>query len=254
MGKIRCMVVDDEPLAVEMLAGFIRRTPSLELAGVFTDPVTALSAISQQKPALVFLDIQMPDLNGLELSRLLPSETRVVFTTAFRQYAFESYEVEALDYLLKPIRYQKFIEAVAKAERWIGMQEAAAAQGTGYQSALSGPSAKDRKSAFIKVEGEYRNIDFDDILYVSGLKDYVMIHLESEKDPLVTHLTMKAVEEMLPADRFMRVHRSHIVALEKICAVDAYGNILLGKVTIPVSDTYRKDIDRYVQDHLLARR
>ena len=124
MCKIRCIVVDDEPLAVEMLAAFIRKTPSLELTATFTDPVLALSAIGEVKPDLVFLDIQMPDLNGLELSRLLPQDTRVIFTTAFRQYAFESYEVEALDYLLKPIRYQKFIESVSKAERWMEIRQA----------------------------------------------------------------------------------------------------------------------------------
>lgn len=241
MCKIRCIVVDDEPLAVEMIAGYVRRTPSLELAGTFTDPVTALSAIAQQKPELVFLDIQMPDLNGLELSRLLPSETRVIFTTAFRQYAFESYEVEALDYLLKPVMYSKFLEAVSKAERWFEMRQTSA-EGT-----------RERKSAFFKVDGEFRNIDFEDILYISGMKDYVMIHLESEKEPVITHLTMKAMEEMLPADRFMRVHRSYITALSKITSVDAYGDIFLGDIAVPVSETYRKDVDRYIQDHLLSR-
>ena len=116
MRKISCIVVDDEPLAVEMLAGYVCRTPSLELAGSYTDPVQALSEIRASKPDVVFMDIQMPDISGLELSRMLPKETRVIFTTAFRQYALDSYEVEAIDYLLKPIRYQKFLEAVAKAE------------------------------------------------------------------------------------------------------------------------------------------
>lgn len=242
MCKIRCIVVDDEPLAVEMLAGYVRKTPSLELAGTFTDPIMALTAIGQQKPELVFLDIQMPDLNGLELSRLLPEGTRVIFTTAFRQFAFESYEVEALDYLLKPIRYPKFLEAVAKAEKWFSVCKAAAARPI---------ETAEKRSAFIKVEGEYRKIDFDDILFISGMKDYVMIHLESEPDPLVTHMTMKAVDEMLPSDRFMRVHRSHIVALQKITAVDAYGDVLLGKASVPVSDSYRKELDRYIRDSLL---
>lgn len=241
MCKIRCIVVDDEPLAVEMIAGYVRRTPSLELAGTFTDPVAALSAIAKQKPELVFLDIQMPDLNGIELSRLLPSETKMIFTTAFRQYAFESYEVEAIDYLLKPIIYSKFLEAVSKAERWFDMLQ------------TSAEGAREMKSAFIRMEGEFRNIDFEDILYVSGMKDYVLIHLESEKEPLVAHLTMKAMEEMLPGDRFMRVHRSYITALSKITSVDAYGDIFLGEIAIPVSETYRKDVYRYIQSHLLSR-
>ena len=241
MCKIRCIVVDDEPLAVEMLAAFIRKTPSLELTATFTDPVLALSAIGEEKPDLVFLDIQMPDLNGLELSRLLPQDTRVIFTTAFRQYAFESYEVEALDYLLKPIRYQKFIESVSKAERWMEIRQA------------SLRPERNRRFAFIKTDGEYRNIDFDQILYVEGMKDYVLIHLESETEPIVTHMTMKAIEEKLPSDMFMRVHRSYIVALDKITAIDSCGDILIDRISVPVSDSYRKDIERYVKENLLGR-
>ena len=241
MCKIRCIVVDDEPLAVEMLAAFIRKTPSLELTATFTDPVLALASIGEEKPDLVFLDIQMPDLNGLELSRLLPQDTRVIFTTAFRQYAFESYEVEALDYLLKPIRYQKFIESVSKAERWMEIRQA------------SVRPERNRRFAFIKTDGEYRNIDFDQILYIEGMKDYVLIHLESETEPIVTHMTMKAIEEKLPSDMFMRVHRSYIVALDKITAIDSCEDILIDRISVPVSNSYRKDIERYVKENLLAR-
>ena len=183
----------------------------------------------------------MPDLNGLELSRLLPQDTRVIFTTAFRQYAFESYEVEALDYLLKPIRYQKFIESVSKAERWMEIRQA------------SLRPERNRRFAFIKTDGEYRNIDFDQILYVEGMKDYVLIHLESETEPIVTHMTMKAIEEKLPSDMFMRVHRSYTVALDKITAIDSCGDILIDRIPVPVSDSYRKDIERYVKENLLAR-
>ena len=242
--KIRCMVVDDEPLAVEMLAGYVRRTPSLELTATFTDPVLALSEMGSAKPDLVFVDIQMPDLNGLELSKLLPADTRVVFTTAFKEYAFESYEVGAVDYLLKPIKYQKFLEAVAKAEKWFAMRSSAED---------SAGTEKGRKSAFIKVDGEFRNIEFDDILYVAGMKDYVTVHLQSNDQPLVTHITMKAIEDLLPSDKFMRVHRSYIVALDKISAIDSYGDVLIGKVAVPVSDSYRKDIDGYIKDNLLTR-
>ena len=240
---IRCIVVDDEPLAVEMLAGYVRRTPSLDLLSTFTDPVLALSAIRSSKPELVFMDIQMPDLNGLELSRLLPSETRIIFTTAFKEYAFESYEVGAIDYLLKPIKYQKFLEAVSKADKWFAM----------LSSEDAASREKERKSAFIKVDGELRNIDFDDILYVAGMKDYVTVHLQSDDRPLVTHITMKAIEDLLPSDRFMRVHRSYIVALDKISAIDSYGDVLIGKTAVPVSDSYRKNVDIYIREHLLIR-
>lgn len=236
MHKIKCIVVDDEPLAVEMLATYIRKTPSLELAGTFTDPVQAVSAMAEIKPDLVFMDIQMPDLNGLELARLIPEDTRIVFTSAFRQYAFESYEVEALDYILKPIRYQKFLEAVSKAEKW-----------------MANRPEKSRRSAFIKTEREYRNIEFDQILYVAGMKDYVLIYLASEPEPIVTHITLKAIEEKLPSDMFMRVHRSYIVALDKITAIDSCGDILIDKISVPVSDSYRKEIEGYVKGNLLAR-
>lgn len=236
MHKIKCIVVDDEPLAVEMLATYIRKAPSLELAGTFTDPVQAVSAMAEIKPDLVFMDIQMPDLNGLELARLIPEDTRIIFTSAFRQYAFESYEVEALDYILKPIRYQKFLEAVSKAEKW-----------------MANRPEKSRRSAFIKTEREYRNIEFDQILYVAGMKDYVLIYLASEPEPIVTHITLKAIEEKLPSDMFMRVHRSYIVALDKITSIDSCGDILIGQISVPVSDSYRKDIEGYVKGNLLAR-
>lgn len=236
MHKIKCIVVDDEPLAVEMLATYIRKAPSLELAGTFTDPVQAVSAMAEIKPDLVFMDIQMPDLNGLELARLIPEDTRIIFTSAFRQYAFESYEVEALDYILKPIRYQKFLEAVSKAEKW-----------------MANRPEKSRRSAFIKTEREYRNIEFDQILYVAGMKDYVLIYLASEPEPIVTHITLKAIEEKLPSDMFMRVHRSYIVALDKITAIDSCGDILIDKISIPVSDSYRKEIEKHIKENLLAR-
>lgn len=236
MHKIKCIVVDDEPLAVEMLATYIRKTPSLELAGTFTDPVQTVSAMAEIKPDLVFLDIQMPDLNGLELARLIPEDTRIIFTSAFRQYAFESYEVEALDYILKPIRYQKFLEAVSKAEKW-----------------MANRPEKSRRSAFIKTDREYRNIEFDQILYVAGMKDYVLIYLASEPEPIVTHITLKAIEEKLPSDMFMRVHRSYIVALNKITAIDSCGDILIDKISVPVSDSYRKEIEKHVKENLLAR-
>ncbi len=241
MTKISCIIVDDEPLAVEMLSVYVQRTETLQLLSTFTDSVQAFSAISQQKPDLVFMDIQMPDLNGLELSRLLPEGTRVIFTTAFKQFAYDSYQVEAVDYLLKPISYQKFLEAVAKAEKWFQVSRA------------SGSDSRERRSAFIKVDGGYRNIYFDDIAYVSGMKDYVMIHLDSDPTPLITHMTLRTVEDMLPSEMFMRVHRSHIVALDKIMSIDSFGDIMLAGSTVPVSDTYRKSLENYIRQRLLSK-
>ena len=242
MTSLRCIVVDDEPLAVKMLENFIERTPVLELAGSYTDPVLALSEIRTQAPQLVFLDIQMPDLSGMELSRMIPDGTRIIFTTAFKQYAFESYEVSALDFLLKPIRYQKFLEAAEKAREWFTLKEAATATPT--------PDAP--TSTFFKVDGALRKVELSDILFVEGMKDYVMVYLASQKQPLVTHVTMKAMEEMLPAG-FMRIHRSFIVALDKVASVSGTGDVKVGDRLLHVSDAYREAFDAYLREHSIAR-
>ena len=238
MKNLRCIVVDDEPLAVKMLEGFVGRTPFLELAGSYNDPVLALSEIRAKSPELVFLDIQMPDLDGMELSRMLPPETRVIFTTAFKQYAFESYEVSALDFLLKPIRYQKFLEAAQKAREWFALKEAAS-------SSAPAPSAE-KTSLFLKVDGVLRKVELADIQYVEGMKDYVMFHLASARQPLVTHLTMKAAEDMLPAHRFMRIHRSFIVNLSQIASVTPQADVKVGDALLHVSEGYRPAFDAYL--------
>ena len=236
MKTLRCIIVDDEPLAVKMLEAFVARTPQLHLVASFNDPVEALSAIRSQAPELVFLDIQMPDLDGMELSRMLPADTRVIFTTAFKQYAFESYEVSALDFLLKPIRYQKFLEAVQKAQEWFALKDAAE----------SAQAPSDKTAVFLKVDGVLRKVELSDIQYVEGMKDYVMFHLKSLRQPLVTHLTMKAAEEMLPADTFMRIHRSHIVNLQEIASVSPQGDVKVGDALLHVSDGFREAFDAYL--------
>ena len=242
MTPLRCFVVDDEPLAVKMLENFIERTPFLELAASYTDPVQALADIRTKAPQLVFLDIQMPDLSGMELSRMVPADTRIIFTTAFKQYAFESYEVSALDFLLKPIRYQKFLEAAEKAREWFALKEAA------FQGPVTAPaSAPEKTAVFIKVDGALRKVDLADILYVEGMKDYVMFRLASAREPLVTHLTMKAVEELLPAQSFMRIHRSHIVNLAQVASVTPSGDIKVGGALLHVSDAYRPAFDEYLK-------
>ena len=248
MTSLRCFVVDDEPLAVKMLENFIARTPFLELVASFTDPVLALSEMRTQAPDLVFLDIQMPDLSGMELSRMVPAGTRIIFTTAFKQYAFESYEVSALDFLLKPIRYQKFLEAAEKAREWFALKEAATAAAT---PAAPAPEAK--TSTFFKVDGALRKVEYDDILFVEGMKDYVMVFLASQKQPIVTHVTMKGMEEMLPAGQFMRIHRSFIVALDKVASVSGTGDVKVGDRLLHVSDAYREAFDAYLREHSIAR-
>ena len=284
--RLSCMIVDDEPLAVKLLESFVAKTPDLELLGSFTDSVEAINAVKERKPNLLFLDIQMPDLNGMELAHMIPEGTRIIFTTAFKEYAFESYEVKALDFLLKPIRYNKFIAAVDKGREWFfsrnekcgmwnvecgmrnvecgmrnvecGMRnENTSADESGDNSNLiphstfhipqsPTPSLLPRK-LFLKVDGEYRQIAISDIMYVSGMKDYVMFYLVDTRKPLITHLTMKAVEEMLPQEQFMRVHRSYIVALDKIRKVDRNDCIYIGEEIIHVTDAFLPQFQNYLK-------
>lgn len=240
---ITCIIVDDEPLAVRLLESFVARTPDLALLASFTDSVEAINAIQEQKPDLLFLDIQMPDMNGMELARIVPAATRVVFTTAFKEYAFDSYEVSALDFLLKPIRYNKFIAAVEKAKLWYERSRVPRTE----EPPVDRPRQTDGSTIFLKVDGEYRQVVLSRILYVSGLKDYVMFYLEGERKPLVTHLTMKLVEEMLPPAQFMRIHRSYIVALDRIRSVDRNDCVYIGDEIIRVTEAYRETFSQYLQ-------
>ena len=197
------------------------------------DSVEAINAIKEQAPDLLFLDIQMPDLNGMELAHMIPETTRIIFTTAFKEYAFESYEVSALDFLLKPIRYNKARKA-----------NVGSSVNPPQDSNTQTPTPNN--SIFLRIDGELRQIQLSHLLYVSGMKDYVMFCMEDEKRPLITHLTMKAVEEMLPAEQFMRVNRSYIVALDKIRSVDRNDCIYIGNEVIRVTEAYREAFLEYV--------
>ena len=252
---LSCIIVDDEPLAVKLLESFVTKTPDLTLLASFTDSVEAINAVKEQRPNLLFLDIQMPDLNGMELAHMIPSETRVIFTTAFKEYAFESYEVKALDFLLKPIRYNKFLAAVDKAKEWYSRSEECGVMSEECSVAVSRDETNltphsslltPQKTLFLKVDGEYRQIAISDIIYISGMKDYVMFYLESERRPLVTYLRMKAVEEMLPPQQFMRVHRSYIVCLEKIRKVDRNDCIYIGDEIIHVTEAFLPAFQQYL--------
>lgn len=228
---LTCMVVDDEPLAVKLLASFVERTPFLRLAGTYLDPLEAVAALSPQIDIL-FLDIQMPGLTGMELSRLVQPPTRIIFTTAFKEYAYDSYEVRALDYLLKPITYQAFLKAATHARNVLD-RPAPAAEGD------AGGAASPSSYLFVKNDSRLVRVDFDRILFVSGLKDYVRFHLADTPRPLIALSTMKSVEDRLPADRFCRVHRSYIVALDKIESVE-HNRIRIGDELIPVAPAYQE--------------
>ena len=242
MNSLSCIIVDDEPLAVRLLVSYVEKTPDLELLASFTDSITAINAIKAQKPDLLFLDIQMPNIDGMELAHSLPEETRVVFTTAFKEYAFESYEVNALDFLLKPVRYNKFLSAVEKARKQL--QQTSVPQ-------QPAPQPQQPSTVFIRVESEWRNVAIDEIVYVNGMKDYVLFYLDNEPKPLVTHLTMKAVEEMLPKDRFLRIHRSYIIAVDKIQKVDRNDCVYIGKEIIHIPDGYLQTFRQFLETRII---
>ena len=224
---LKCAIVDDEPLAVELLVSYVKRIPFMELCGQYSNAVDAMKGLTDNPVDLAFLDIQMPELNGLELSRMLPEGTRVVFTTAFEQYALDGYRINALDYLMKPISYVNFLEACNRALQWFSLtrqKQAAAPEGSG--------TATEAKSIFVKI-------DLDSIKYIEGLKDYVKIYTEESPHPILSLMNMKSIEQMLPASRFIRVHRSFIVQKSKIREIER-NRIIFGDVYIPIGDSYKQ--------------
>lgn len=194
---------------------------------------------------LIFLDIQMPELNGLEFSRMIPQDTRIIFTTAFEQYALDGYKVNALDYLLKPVSYSDFMQAVNKAVKWFELQQKAEENSNNFIQASS-------ESNYIYIKSDYKliQINLDKILYIEGLKDYIKIHLEDEPRPILSLVSMRAMEEKLPSSRFLRVHRSFIVQKQKIKVIDK-GRIVFGKEYIPISDSYKQELQNYVNEHIV---
>ncbi|MBO2008987.1 LytR/AlgR family response regulator transcription factor [Hymenobacter negativus] len=233
--SLKTIAVDDEPLALGMVAAFVEKTPFLELVGKFGSAVEALKYLHEHPGTvdLAFLDIQMQELNGLELARVLgPTGPRVIFTTAFPQYALEGYRVDAIDYLVKPFNYEEFLRAASKARAY--------AELTAPQSAAPAAAAPEEDEyLFLKAEYQLVRVALSDILYVEGLKDYVKVHLKSTPRALLSLMSLKAMEEKLPARRFMRIHRSFIVALDKIESVRRL-TVQIGAVTIPVGDQYKE--------------
>ena len=248
METLRCIIVDDEPLALGLLETYVRKTPFLRLEGAFPDGISALERLKQGDIDLAFLDIQMPDLNGLELARLLPPErTSVVFVTAYEQYAVEGFKVEATDYLLKPASYADFLTACERAvKRRKGMTAEAAAA-----DLIATPD----ETLFIKADYKTIPIKLRDIRYIEGVKDYVLIHLDpagSSRHPgsrtpydIMSLQSMKSLAEFLPAPPFIRIHRSYIVNLNKIDCIERQ-RVIFGDVYLPVSDSYREAFEQAV--------
>lgn len=235
MAVIRCAVVDDEPLALGLMASYVKKTPFLELVGAYSSAVQAMQEMHDHIVDLIFLDIQMPELNGLDYSRMIPQQTRVVFTTAFNQYALDGYKVNALDYLLKPVSYPDFLQAANKAQEWFKLVE----KSQQTEQPEKTEKAEDKQSIFVKSEYKLIQIELKNILYIEGLKDYVKIYEENAPKPIMSLMSMKAMEDMLPSDRFMRVHRSYIVQKEKIRIIE-HNRIVFGNLYIPIGDSYKQ--------------
>lgn len=231
-----CAIIDDEPLAAELLASYAHKTTFLDLVGTYNSAIEAMKVIRTNPVDLLFLDIQMPELSGLEFATILSPKTMIVFTTAFDSYAVESYKVNTVDYLLKPISYEAFLHSANKA---LQLSET--------QDALSGVKGEDR---FLYVKSEYKfvRIMFDDIVYIEGLNDYVKIRLSSSQKSVSCLMNMKTLEDYLPQPEFLRVHRSYIVNMGKVDVVD-HLRLILGDMVIPVSDSYKDAVMQYVASH-----
>lgn len=239
--NLTCAIIDDEPLAVSLLESYANKTPFLTLKGTYNSAIDALAELKKAPVEILFLDIQMPELNGMEFSRLIDKETKIIFTTAFNQYALDSYKVNALDYLLKPISYPDFLSATRKAMEWFEMKQ-------NHENAPR--PAQAIESIFVKTEYRLMQIELCKILYIEGLKDYVKIYVEGEAHPILSLMGMKTLEDMLPQDRFVRVHRSYIVQPEKIKIIER-GRIVFGKEYIPVSDTYKQRFTEFLAQRSL---
>lgn len=235
--ELKCVVIDDEPLACELINGYVMRTPGLKLAGAFGSASSALSHIMAGQYDIVFLDINMPGLNGIEFGKMIPDSTRIIYITAYDKYAIEGYKVNALDYLLKPVSYEEFMRAVSKAFEWKRLRMA-------YYSGTDSNTVSDVCSDTIMVKSDYRlvQITLADIQYVEVKGDKVIFYREGLPE-LSTQMSLKEIEDILSPGRFMKVHRSYIVNLDKVKLVER-SRIVFGKIYIPVSDTHKEEFMR----------
>ncbi len=238
--KITCVIVDDEPMALNLVESYVEKTPFLILKKKCNSAIEAMEFIKTEPVDLLFLDIQMPDLTGIEFSKMLPKDTRVIFTTAFDQYALEGFKVEALDYLLKPFDYAEFLAAANKARTWFELVKG------------NKPNIVSEEKEFLFVKSEYKQlrIKLEDVLYFEGLKDYIKIWLKDNPKPILTLMSLKSLEEELPETKFMRVHRSFIVSLKNIEVIER-SQIIINKQRITVSEQYKPKFLEFVNNNSL---
>lgn len=244
--KISCLIVDDEPIALALIEKYVSQTPFLELKSKFSNGIEVADYLSQNKVDLIFLDIQMPGITGIELSRILPKTTKIVFTTAFDEYALEGFKVEALGYLLKPFNYDEFLKAALKAKEWFSLVRNTS---TETDKLVSGNSPE-KKFIFVKSEYKQIKIDLDQIDLIEGLKDYVKIWLKDNPKAVLTLMSLKKLEEELPKSKFMRIHRSYIIALERIESVER-NQVVIRDKRITVTDQYKDLFQEYINRNSL---
>lgn len=221
---LRCIAIDDEPLALKQMQAYIEKTPFLELVGLCSNAFDAMKLVSEQSPDLIFADINMPELSGVDFVRSLGGSAMVIFTTAYSEYALEGFEVSAVDYLLKPIAYSSFLKAATKAQQLASMKNG------------QGNSASNEDYLFVKSEYKTVRVQLSEVEYIEGMKEYVKLQM-SDNQHIITLLSMKALEEKLPADRFMRIHRSFIINLSKINAIERQ-RVVIGKEYLPIGEQY----------------
>ncbi len=236
--KITCVIVDDEPMALNLVESYVEKTPFLLLKRKCSSAIDAMEFLKNEPVDLLFLDIQMPDLSGIEFSKMLPKETRIIFTTAFDQYAIEGFKVEALDYLLKPFDYAEFLAAANKAQTWFELVK-------GKQQAVF---SEEKEFLFVKSEYKQLRIELADVLYFEGLKDYIKIWLKNNPKPILTLMSLKSLEEELPETQFMRVHRSFIVSLENIEVVER-SQVIINNKRITVSEQYKPNFIAFINNN-----
>lgn len=240
--KISCIAVDDEPMALNLVESYIEKTPFLELKAKCSNALEAMDFIKTTPVDLLFLDIQMPDLSGIEFSKMLSKNSRVIFTTAFDQYALEGFKVEALDYLLKPFDYAEFLTAANKAQNWFELVKS--------QKAPHKLLSEEKEFLFVKSEYKQLRIKLSDVLYFEGLKDYIKIWLKNQPKPILTLMSLKSLEQELPESQFMRVHRSFIVALNNINIIER-SQIIINNKRITVSEHYKPKFLEFINKNSL---
>ncbi len=236
---IHCIAIDDEPLALKQMAGYIEKTPFLKLVGQFESALQAISWMQENLVELMFVDINMPDLSGMEFVKSLNNPPGVIFTTAYSEYALEGFRVDAIDYLLKPIAYGDFLKAAEKAlERIVKKEEA------------TSRVESDENFLFVKSEYKILRIKLSHIRYIEGMREYIRIHIENQK-AVMALMSMKKMEAFLPQKQFMRVHRSYIVNLEKVNAIERNRILFDPDVRIPISEQYKAAFQEYLDKNFL---